>query len=110
MSYLLVGSTEGADWDKCKAFSTGSFKVVKEVFQKRKRPFVIWYLIDTDKLSREVDQLLKIELIFFKSLKKYPDLVDRNYHVDPFVGFYDMIATSRSWGILKTLAKKEVNI
>ncbi len=48
-----------------------------------------------------------IDLLFFDVQEKHQDLVDKNYNYKPFVGFYDMIATSRSWGLLKEFAKQE---
>jgi len=106
--YLLVGSKEGADWKDATIFSIGSLEKIEEVFAVREKPFILWYLIDLDKLSDEYSYFRHLESIFLDVQRAHPDLLENNYHYDPFVGFFDSVATTRGWGILKKMVDNEV--
>jgi len=60
-----------------------------------------------DKLSSKYNNFKQLDLLFFDIQKIHTDLVEKNYNYEPFVGFLDMVATSRSWGILKEIANNE---
>ncbi len=107
MVYLLIGSKEGGDWKDATLFCSGSIDKIQDFFKTRKRPFILWYLIDTRKLSQKYNNYKQLDLLFFDTQDKHPDLVEKNYSYDPFVGFYDMIATDRSWGLLKEFIEEE---
>jgi len=107
MNYLLIGSKEGGDWKDATLFCNGDIAKNQEFFKTRKRPFILWYLIDINRLPQKYNNYKQLDLFFFDAQEKHPDLVDKNYSYSPFVGFYDMIATNRSWGLLKEFAEVE---
>ena len=107
MDYLLIGSKEGGDWKNTTLFCIGNIVKVHEFFKTRRRPFILWYLINTKQLPQRYNNYKQLDLLFFDVQEKHQVLVDKNYNYKPFVGFYDMIATSRSWGLLKEFAKQE---
>lgn len=104
--YLLIGSKEGGEWKQATLFCEGSIDKIENLFKQRKRPYILWYLIDTSKLPQKYNSFRQLDLLFFNALKMHKDLVEKDYHYDPFVGFYDMVAKNRSWGILKDLVEK----
>ena len=107
MNYLLIGSKEGGDWKYATIFSFGTLDKIKEVFRVRKRPFILWYLIDVSKMSSKYNDFRQLDLLFFDVQKEHPDLVEKDYNYEPFVGFFDIVATARSWGKLKEIAENE---
>lgn len=102
--YLLLCSKEGGEWKSAFVARIGSIEEISETFNIRKEPFILGYLIEIEKLEDDYNDYPQLDLLFFDILEKHPDLGQHNYQYDPFVGFYDMVATDRSWGILKDLA------
>lgn len=107
MAYLLLGSKIGGEWKQTTLFSSGTIDEINKMFSARKDPWVIWYLIDSDKLQGDYNEYRQLDLLYFDLLEKYPDLLDKNYRYDPFIGFYDTVAKERGWGILKDLAENK---
>ncbi|PIQ72858.1 hypothetical protein COY13_01260 [Candidatus Roizmanbacteria bacterium CG_4_10_14_0_2_um_filter_36_35] len=107
MNYLLIGSKEGGSWKDATLFCTGTIDKIQEFFKTREKPFILWYLIDTSQLSQNYNDYKQLDLLFFDAQEKHPDLVDKDYKYDPFVGFYDMVATSKSWGLFKKFIEAE---
>lgn len=107
MNYILIGSKEGGNWKDATLFCSGTIDKIREFFKTRKRPVILWYLIDINLLPQKYNNYKQLDLLFFDAQEKYPDLVDKDYNYGPFVGFFDIIATNRSWGLLKDLADTE---
>lgn len=103
--YILLKGLEGSDWDELVLVKEGSLKEIKKEFNKRKRPYILWFLIDKDQLPKDFNGKNRFKELFLVAQEGAgKDIVEIDYQCPPFVGFHDIIATNRSWGILKSLA------
>ena len=103
MRYILLSGKEGTKWSDVIPLVVNQDELkTKSVFSEREKPWIIWWLIDADKLPEGVNDMQDIKNMFLDLSKQYGDkFVESNYNVSPFVGFFDMIATTRNWGLLK---------
>lgn len=103
MRYLLLKAKEGALWKDMVYVASGTDEnTLKQEFSERERPFILWWLFDMDKLPHQVINIASINEMFMTYYNTDGVSLDKHdYKIPPVVGFYDMIATERSWGLLK---------
>jgi len=96
--YLLARGKEGAEWKSVEVKVVGSLEEALAEFNKREKPYILWFLIDHG-LFQSMG-FTSLSSLFSALYAKHPNVVEMNYNFSPVVGFHDMIATSRNWGLL----------
>jgi hypothetical protein len=95
--YALLKGIEGTKWKNMELVATGDLEDVLSKFPGREKEYILWWLIDIDKLpdNKDIPDIAELFIEYFASDGKLE-------YKAPFVsGFHDDVAKSRSWGLLK---------
>lgn len=107
MKYILLKGREGTEWRNVVPVILNKDELeTKLAFADREKPYILWWLLDVEKLPEGVKTMKDITDMFLELNRLHKDkFVETNYKVSPFAGFFDMVATDRNWGLLKDWAK-----
>lgn len=95
--YALFRGVEGTKWKKMELVATGDLESVLNKFPGRDKDYILWWLIDVDKLptNKDITDIPELFIEYFASDERL------EYKAEFIAGFHDDIARNRSWGLLK---------
>jgi hypothetical protein len=96
-TYALLKGFEMTKWKDMELVIIGDKKGVLDKFSGRDGKYILWWLVDLDKLPFGVSLNSIVDLF----LKTFYDDREGLYKADFIAGFHDDDNKDRSWGLLK---------